>query len=134
MTQISNTRSPSHPLTFTLEFRCVVKSSDTPVTMYTEKFLSTGSEVRKFTAQKRKTLTRVRDELTDLKGRLRETLETVGYVAERGDPVPILSIRRGISHHMNTLLDLKCTIPNPSHKLSIKVKLNSPMACISLRD
>lgn len=63
----------------------------------------------------------MRDDVGHLQARLAETIKAVGFVAENGDPIAILSVKKGMAHHMATLLKLKCQVPNPSHKLNMQV-------------
>lgn len=64
----------------------------------------------------------MRDDVGHLQSRLTETIKAIGYVAENGDSIAILSVKKGMAHHMATLLKLKCQVPNPSHKLNIQLQ------------
>jgi len=74
-------------------------------------------------AVKRQTLEKNKEDVSHLHNRLYETIQAVDYVAQNGDDIAILSVRKGMAHHMSTLLKLKCQVPNPSHRTQIDVSL-----------
>ena len=80
-----------------------------------------GSEIKKLAASKKQILEKTKEDVGHLQARLDETIKAVSYVGRCNDAIAILSVRKGMSHHMATLLKLKCQVPNPSHKLSIQV-------------
>lgn len=70
----------------------------------------------------------MREDVGHLQARLAETIRAIGYVAENGDSIAILSVKKGMAHHMATLLKLKCQVPNPSHKLNIQLQTDPLLA------
>ncbi|XP_067935863.1 E3 ubiquitin-protein ligase TRIM33-like isoform X2 [Watersipora subatra] len=81
-----------------------------------------GSEIRKLAASKRGILEKMKEDVGHLQSRLDETSRAVDHAANCGDPIALLSVRKGMAHHMATLLKLKCQVPNPSHRLNIQLQ------------
>ena len=102
------------PSMFLLEARCRHSLNKNYV-------IVTGSEIKKLATSKRAILEKMKDDVGHLQSRLDETSQAVNYAAGSGDAIALLSVRKGMSHHMATLLKLKCQVPNPSHKLNIQV-------------
>lgn len=92
-----------------------------PVPLIVYVTLSLGNEIKLLAANKRAILDKMKDDISHLQLRLDETVKAVDYVADQGNTIAILSVKKGMAHHMATLLKLKCQVPNPSHKLNIQV-------------